>query len=102
MTHTPDLRDRVPQGAGTYAINSAIEAGLPNIVGTLPAPQGSSRYLSGPFYCITTVNSSMSEPYGSGDELWGFDASRYNSIYSNDCSTVQPPALAVNFYIKAK
>ena len=31
-----------------------------------------------------------------------FDASSYSSIYSNDCKTVQPPAITVNYCIQAK
>lgn len=31
-----------------------------------------------------------------------FDASLYNPIYNDDCKTVQPPAVTLNFYIKAK
>ena len=108
MTHTPDLRDRVPQGAGAYAVNTAIEAALPNVTGYFfiyGGDYGSSPTpLSGPFYSggyergILESGSSFSFRRF----YLYFDSSRCSAIYKNDCTTVQPPALAVTFYIKAK
>lgn len=30
------------------------------------------------------------------------DASKYNAIYQDDCTTVQPPSYTVRYYIRAK
>lgn len=104
MTHTPDLRDRVPQGAGTYTVNTTIEAALPNIKG-----QGNVSYyegwtITGPYRVIYSQNRGIN-PFNNPIDIQhniDFDASRCSNIYKDDCTTVQPPALAVNFYIKAK
>ena len=112
MTHTPDLRDRVPQGAGAYAVNTKIEPELPNIYGSVRIdPSGTGNYAEhfgyGAFYdayyskwCGKYDLSSVQYKYGCTHA--GFDASRISTIYKDDCNTVQPPAVAVNFYIKAK
>lgn len=105
MTHTPDLRDRVPQGAGAYAVNSAIEPGLPNIKGGCIINWFSSATMSGPFYIYNSTSRFLTNA-GSGTNYYQhdtyFDASRCSSVYKDNCTTVQPPALAINFYIKAK
>ena len=100
MTHTPDLRDRVPQGAGVYAVNTMIEAALPNIKGSFT---GDDYWHSGAFYRIASgnVNRRLEIAPGQGD-TYGFNATRCSPIYKDNCTTVQPPALALNFYIKAK
>lgn len=108
MTHTPDLRDRVPQGSGAYVVNTEIEPALPNITGYLSfrsGHNGESLFdASGAFYSkvdhyassyqMTSINQRHFRAY--------FNASRSSSIYKDGCTTVQPPALALNFYIKAK
>ena len=108
MKHTPDLRDRVPQGAGTYAINTRIEAGIPNIYGRWAADAfGTGVYapevIIGAIKSIylTTGHWASSSMY-SYYHTFDIDASRCSSVYKDDCTTVQPPALAVAFYIKAK
>ncbi len=112
MTHTPDMRDRVPQGFGVYAVNSKIEPALPNIFGSFGLGQKAGYNFvggwyggSGAFYHISSNINASVEIQGSitdNNRSMGFDASRCSSIYKNDCTTVQPPALAVAFYIKAK
>ena len=102
MTHTPDLRNRVPQGAGAYAVNTAIEAGLPNIRGEYQDDIGYASAISGAFYHSGwSLRASQDRGYYGYTEMY-FDASRCSSIYKDDCTTVQPPALAINFYIKAR
>ena len=113
MTHTPDLRDRVPQGTGAYSVNTTIEAGLPNIYGN--SWDRNYRYFvvtDGTYLNKLTFGSLLFDVnyhirigggLGSyGLSVFSFNASSYNSIYKDECNTVQPPALAVNFYIKAK
>ena len=93
----PDMRDRFAEGAGTYSVGTAVEAGLPNITGnfTLSASTGGmevSAIYSGAFNPGTKHPSSWvtSSSYPSNEV--SFDASRSNSIYGNS-TTVQPPAL---------
>lgn len=99
----PDLKSRTLCGSGDgYDFASYIESRLPNIKGQfrLKGTEGSSS-VSGAFKAGSGGGS-----YGQGhnpsstNPLMTFDASRYNSIYSDDCSIVQPPALVVNFIIK--
>ena len=102
MTHTPYLRDRVPQGAGTYAVNTSIEAKLPNIRGTIAITRSNGWIYSGAFVPGGDSLPNSTYSFGEYGKYLYFDASKYNSIYSDDCTTVQPPAFAVAFYIKAK
>lgn len=102
MTHTPDLRDRVPQGSGAYSVGSQIEAALPNITGSVTINYSMPITISGALYSWTGVNRYSSSGGTNGNNGLAFDASRCSSIYKNGCTTVQPPALAVAFYIKAK
>ena len=106
MTHTPNLRDRVPQGSGVYAINSKIEAALPNIKGEAKFQNNCGLAEvngSGPFYrSKTSFSTALLNVTTAGSYALGFDASYSSPIYKDDCTTVQPSALAVNFYIKAK
>ncbi len=102
MTYTPDLRDRIPQGAGNYNINTIIEAALPNITGFIAVPANNGLWCGGALYY--PFNGTPHSDYvhqGTGTTI-GIDASRCSAIYKDDCNTVQPPALALNFYIKAK
>ncbi len=119
MTYTPDLRDRVPQGSGAHTVNTLVEAGLPNIIGSILEYNGLALAgHTGAFYKTQNVNLAW-ETYPYNDRSYRryflFDAEegrKYwhnqlygitpnNIIYGNS-STVQPPALIVNFYIKAK
>ena len=98
----PDLRDKTLWGIGENTLGTEIESGLPNIKGQfrLYGTEGSSA-VSGAFSAGTKGGS-----YGKGhsasasNPLMQFDASTYNSIYSDECSIVQPPALAVQFIVK--
>ena len=101
MTHAPDLRDRVPQGSGIYAVETQIEAALPNITGFIAVPRNNGLWCSGALYYPYNGTSNSDSYSGSQGTTIGIDASRCSSIYKNDCTTVQPPALAVAFYIKA-
>lgn len=111
MTHTPDLRDRVPQGAGAYAVGTTIEAGIPNIYGHVMRFEnprwGLFESSNGAFYLDGLQPHLGINPYNEDSAHRGYghlylDSSRSSSIYKNDITTVQPPALAVDFYIKAK
>ena len=108
MTHTPDLRDRVPQGAGAYSVGTQIEPELPNITGYLSFRSGHGGEALfdayGAFYSQLgdyALSYEMTETYRRHYTA-NLNASRSSNIYKDGCTTVQPPALAVNFYIRAK
>ncbi len=99
----PNLTDRFIQGAsernksGTY-----LSPSLPNIKGTI------SSYMH-----YSTDSNLFHISRGKGDN-WGnttpggnphdtaftFNANRYNPIYKDECTTVQPNALCLNYIIK--
>lgn len=101
----PDMRDRFAEGAGTYSVGTAVEAGLPNIIGT-------SAYC----YCwgagvVSTgalkdskMSNKASMVSGHNPEAYellaiDFNAKNSNQIYHTD-STVQPRSLVFNYIIK--
>lgn len=103
MFKVPDLQDRFLQGVNGN-LGTVKEAGLPNITGSFGA-QGSSDVVShgdGAFRVVQTghIDSGNSE-IGSYSLKQSFDASRSNSIYGKS-DTVQPPAISVNYIIRAK
>ena len=125
MDNTPDLIDKVPQGAktstkGTYPVGQNITAGIPNIKGEIgqnetyrynrgiefygETPEASTMW-NGPFYPTWGTNDCIYElevnPYTAMVRI-GFNAALVSPVYRDDIFTVQPPALAVNYYIKAK
>ncbi len=107
----PDVRGRMLQGANsTHALGTSIAAGLPNISGSVNfRAWNANGYLttgvSGAF--THTKVEAVDSPYGTAGYTGttesvtrvSLNASRSNSIYGN-ASTVQPPALAVNCFIK--
>lgn len=104
----PDLRNRFLQGAVTVEqSNQKIEAGLPNIKGQIVALRRGGEgvnesFTNGAFREYSRFNSRIH--MGNSDD-WGsyftFDASRSNTIYGRS-QTVQPPAVTVRYYIRAK
>lgn len=90
----PDFRNRVMWGASSFGY---INAGLPNITGTVSAGHYSEADISssGCFYEV-----SRHAPGDNGDfnektnVVFGFNASRSSGIYGNS-ATVQPPAIKV-------
>ena len=110
----PDLRDRFLQGSATAG--KFVEAGLPNITGSISTsePSVDHQFFSENIKCETFEGAfcNLSGTYSvrafSGPDGWGclapkdvsFDASRSNAIYGAS-TTVQPPAMTVRYYIKA-
>ena len=95
----PNVNNRVLWGSstgGTY-----INAGLPNITGTFTHINFVDP--TGAFQNTGFCNWTAATGGGVGDSTNHvlFDASRANSIYGNS-NTVQPPAMTVRFYIRAK
>ena len=99
-------------GDGTNA-NTTIEAGLPNVKGTLIMDTNNAGshagmlwetndYDKGPFKTTSTPgfsNVAMYQSSGAGSgRLLEFDMSKANSTYSDSVSTVQPPAYVVNVW----
>ena len=81
------------------ALGDLVEAGLPNITGTMTASgwKLGRPALTGAFYREDTGGDRPS--YGSsGGSDWYFDASRSNPIYGNS-TTVQPQTIKAFYYI---
>lgn len=100
----PDLRDRFIEGAGTNAIGTYLEAGLPNITGGVRAVyfKEDENLNNGSFFLGQNGSqhwqgSTYETLY---DRYWGFNAGRSHSIYKNNFHTVQPKALNLNYLIK--
>lgn len=94
----PDFRNKTLWGANDNLM-AILAAGLPNITGTL----SSNRYLfnegSGAFGVEGGTANMPSAASKSGYHIFNFNASRSSSIYGKS-TTVQPPAIAVNIFIK--
>lgn len=90
----PDMRGRVLWGSPDGS-NGYIEAKLPNIKGSFDGVEGNGTP-EGCFYPteILAINRAAS---GQGDYKVGFNASLSNPIYSDDATTVQPPAFKVRW-----
>lgn len=96
----PDMRDRFAEGAGTYTVGTAVEAGLPNIIGSFLAVNGGVRAVSGVFSHSSNLTSMISASVvGNANQGVNFSASDSNSIYG-DSTTVQPKSLIFNYVIK--
>ncbi len=102
----PDLRGRTLWGASdTQPLGSVAEAGLPNITASFSTANGlavaTGLETQGAFEASTKRTGYDGLAQASADRLLSlsFDASRSNAIYGAS-DTVQPPALAVNCFIK--
>lgn len=97
----PDLRDRFLEGAGTNAVGTKLEAGLPNITGWINSVMvGKTVGFAGAFN--TSSLDAVSTTYGGGTSPASnvrFNAASSNAIYSKS-QTVQPNAIAVQYLIK--
>ena len=90
----PDMRGRVLWGSPDGS-NGYIEAKLPNIKGSFDGVEGNGTP-EGCFY-PTEIPAIYSGASGRGDYKIGFNASLSNPIYSDDATTVQPPAFKVRW-----
>ena len=97
----PDMRDKFAEGAGTYSVGTAVEAGLPNIIGSVKAYNmnllskvtGAFDYVQDGGESIQSING------GIGYNIFNIDASRSSALYSTS-ETVQPSSLILNYVIK--
>ena len=102
MTHTPNLTDRVPWGAGNFTPGTYLDAGLPNITGHLDVDVSWNHTVGGAFYFGGIVNTVGTDDHGGTSvQRHYFNAARSNPIYGTS-DTVRPPSLVVQFYIRAK
>ena len=97
----PNLIDRVLWGSmtgGTY-----LEAGLPNITGTFSAKAHAYKIgnVTGAFRALELGTGAPNTGTDEQPHYWEFNASYSNNIYGNS-TTVQPPAMTVRYYIRAK
>lgn len=107
-------QDKVLQGAESGA-GQTIEAGLPNVTGSIMTGDGNSGVTSvfgaggkhnGALYVDRDKNFSndaYAASAGTGNNAFGFsfDASKSNNIYGKS-ETVQPPAYKVHFWKRIK
>ena len=99
----PNLVDRFIQGASDQnKVGSYVSPSLPNLKGTISS-----------FMHYSSNSNLFQISRGKGDN-WGnttpggyphdtaftFDANKYNKIYKDDCNTVQPNSLCLNYIIK--
>ena len=90
----PNFKNRTLWGSedGTFGY---IEAGLPNITGSVYSVFHGDSGMSGALMIGRTLtNSGVAGGRGSGYDPLSFDASRSNPIYGNS-DTVQPPSIKV-------
>lgn len=100
----PNFKERVPWGSedGTYG---TIAAALPNITGIIENSLNNSfTAYAGAFTVgsngITNNILTDGEAHTAVYNRAAFDASASNNIYSDDCTTVQPPALKVRWFTR--
>lgn len=97
----PDFRNKTLWGANGNLM-SILNAGLPNFSGSFWAYTvgWSNASGTGPFYNIGAADTPGNKGGEGGNACtWGFDPARVSSVYGNS-TTVQPPAIAVNIFIK--
>lgn len=108
--NVPNLVDKFVEGSATSGTKKS--AGLPNITGSFMLTTGVT---GGRQYALNPLNQSGAFKRGTSTGPIGdfapsstgttynatdFDASLSNSIYSDDVTTVQPPALTMQYIIK--
>ena len=98
----PDMRDKFAEGAGgTYSVGTAVEAGLPNIIGSVKAyNMNLLSKVTGAFDYVRDGGGSIQSINGGiGYNIFNIDASRSSALYSTS-ETVQPSSLILNYVIK--
>lgn len=102
----PDFRNKVPWGKDTKTNFGYIEAGLPNIQGTVQTMNSTlsdSSKATGAFTGSDGRSTGSASLYaaqdGGGNATLRFNASKSNEIYGKS-TTVQPPSVKVIFIIK--
>lgn len=103
-TWTKVSGDKVLQtSSSSHSANTTIDAGLPNITGSLnTSTKQYSSTINGDYGAFTATRVAATDRYRSDGAntnpfVLGFDASKSNAIYGNS-TTVQPPAYVVNVW----
>lgn len=100
--NVPDLRGRFLQMVSADAVVGDMkDAGLPNITGTAQGSTQQSTTTLAASGCFKqgSVSQQRASAGNSQGFLLNFDASLSSSIYGKS-STVQPPSMLVNYFIK--
>lgn len=94
----PDFRNKTFWGADSNLM-AVISAGLPNITGTITGGGNMAFYSGSGAFALTGSRTwwASGDQHQNGD--MSFNASRSSSIYGAS-TTVQPPAIGVNIFIK--
>jgi microcystin-dependent protein len=99
----PNLTDRFIQGASEKnKLGSYLSPSLPNIKGTISSYMHYSTD-SNLFQISRGIGDNFGNKSPGGyphDTAFTFNANRYNGIYKDECKTVQPNALCLNYIIK--
>lgn len=98
----PNYVGRTIQGASTNAVGTVLNAGLPNFSGKFWAYTvgWSNASGTGPFYNMGAAGTAGNRGGEGGSACtWGFNPARVSSVYGNS-TTVQPPAITANVFIK--
>ena len=99
----PNLKDRFIQGASDInKVGSYLSPSLPNIKGKICSYMhyNSSSSL---FQISRGIGDNKGNEVPGGyphDTAFTFDANKYNGIYKDNCKTVQPNSLCLNYIIK--
>ena len=98
----PNLIDRFIQGASEEnKVGSYLSPSLPNIKGTISSYMHYSSNSK-----LFQISRGIGDNYANhlsgfpDDTSFTFDASQYNEIYKDNCNTVQPNSLCLNYIIK--
>ena len=99
--NVPNLSGRFLQMDTTKAIGTYVEAGLPNITGSVGYTVGATFGSDG---CFTKDNNTNSAWWAGAtnvarSSVFHMDASLSSAIYGKS-ETVQPPSFIVNYFIK--
>lgn len=94
--------ERLATGTTLWNDNNAdgrtIEAGLPNITGSINNTYGDGKSGSGAFYAASGNTKSNRDSWSSvSNGIYKMDASRSSPVYGKS-TTVQPPAIAVSMW----
>lgn len=98
----PNYVGRTIQGASTGTVGTVLRAGLPNFSGKFWAYTvgWSDASGAGPFYNMGAAGTAGNRGGEGGSACtWGFNPARVSSVYGNS-TTVQPPAITANVFIK--
>ena len=99
----PNLTDRFVQGASeTNKLGSYLSPAIPNIKGTISSYMHYSSD-SNLFHISRGKGDNWGNTSPGGhphDTAFTFNANRYSDIYKDECKTVQPNAICLNYIIK--